>query len=106
MAAASLAVLVVLGAIDLQARILPNKIVLPATTALLAAQVAFFPGRTPELLVCAFAAAAITLAPSLVNPKAIGMGDVKLVLFLGVLLGTKVIPAMMLGFGATAPVLA
>ena len=106
MAAASLAVLVVLGAIDLQARILPNKILLPATAAILAAQVAFYPERTPELLVAAFAAAAVTLAPSLVNPNAMGMGDVKLVAFLGVLLGTKVVPAMMLGFAATAPVLA
>jgi len=34
------------------------------------------------------------------------MGDVKLVAFLGVLLGTHVVPAMMLGFGATAPALA
>jgi len=72
MAAASLAVLVVLGAIDLQARILPNKIVLPATTALLAAQVAFYPGRTTELLVCAFAAAAVTLAPLTDQPEGHG----------------------------------
>jgi prepilin signal peptidase PulO-like enzyme (type II secretory pathway) len=106
MAAASLAVLVVLGAIDLQARILPNKILLPATAAIFAAQVAFYPERTLELVVAALVAAAVTLAPSLVNPKAMGMGDVKLVAFLGVLLGNKVVPAMMLGFGATAPLLA
>ena len=106
MAAASLAVLVVLSAIDLQARILPNKILLPATAAILAGQVAFYPSRTVELIVAAVAAAAVTLAPAFVNPKAMGMGDVKLVAFLGVLLGTQVVPAMMLGFGATAPVLA
>ena len=105
MAAGALAVLVVLSAIDLQARILPNKILLPATAAVLAGQVAFYPGNAVEVVVAALGAGAFTLAPSLVNPAAMGMGDVKLAAFLGVLLGAKVLPAMMLGFGATAPVL-
>lgn len=106
MAAASLAVLVVLAAIDVQARILPNKIVLPATAAVLAAQTAFYPERLLESVVAALVAAAVTLAPALFNPAAMGMGDVKLAAFLGMLLGTKVLAALILGFLATAPVLA
>ena len=106
MAAGSLAVLVVLSAIDLQARILPNKILLPAMGVVLAGQVVFYPERAVETVVAALVAGAVMLAPRLVNPAAMGMGDVKLAAFLGVLLGAKVLPALMLGFIATAPVLA
>ena len=105
MAAGALAVLVVLSAIDLQARILPNKILLPAIGAVLAGQVVFYPERLVESVVAALAAGAVMLAPRLVDPAAMGMGDVKLAAFLGVLLGAEVLPAMMLGFVATAPVL-
>jgi len=55
---------------------------------------------------CALGAALLTLAPRFFNPAAMGMGDVKLVAFLGVLLGAGVFPAMVLGFLATVPVLA
>jgi leader peptidase (prepilin peptidase) / N-methyltransferase len=105
MAAGSLGVLVVLSAIDVQARILPNVIVLPATAAVFAAQAVFYPGALTESVVAALVAASVTLAPALVNPAAMGMGDVKLAAFLGMLLGSKVLAAMMLGFLATAPVL-
>src|SRR5262245_53553974 len=43
LAAGLLALLVVLASIDLQARILPNRIVLPATGVVLAWQFVFFP---------------------------------------------------------------
>lgn len=106
MAAGALAVLVVLSAIDLQARILPNRILLPAMAAVLVAQLALYPEHALEGILAAFGAAVLTLAPTLVNPAAIGMGDVKLVAFLGLLLGAEVLPAMMLGLLATAPVVA
>ena len=105
-AAGSLGVLVVLSVIDLQTRLLPNKILLPATAAVLVAQAVFYPERLLESVIAAFVAAAITFAPALFNPAAMGMGDVKLAGFLGVLLGLDAIPALMLGFLATAPVLA
>ena len=106
MAGASLGVLVVLSAIDLQARILPNRILLPATAALLAAQAVFYPEHFVECVLAALAAGALMLAPGLVDPAAVGMGDVKLAVFLGVLLGSAVAPALILGCLATAPVLA
>ncbi len=73
---------------------------------MLAAQAVFYPERLLESVIAAFVAAAITFAPALFNPAAMGMGDVKLAGFLGVLLGLDAIPALMLGFLATAPVLA
>jgi leader peptidase (prepilin peptidase) / N-methyltransferase len=106
MAAGALAVLVVLSAIDLQARILPNKIVLPATAAVLAAQFVFYPGQAVGAVVAGLVAGAVMFAPRFINPASMGMGDVKLAVFLGVLLGAKVLPALMVGFIATAPVLA
>ena len=106
MAAGALAVLVVLSAIDLQARILPNKIVLPATAAVLAAQFVFYPGQAVGAIVAGLVAGAVMFAPRFINPASMGMGDVKLAVFLGVLLGANVLPALMLGFIATAPVLA
>jgi leader peptidase (prepilin peptidase)/N-methyltransferase len=106
MAAGSLGVLVVLSVVDLQTRLLPNKILLPATATLVAAQAVFYPERLLEAVIAALVAAAITFAPALLNPAAMGMGDVKLAGFLGVLLGSAAIPAMMLGFLATVPVIA
>jgi leader peptidase (prepilin peptidase) / N-methyltransferase len=105
-AAGALAVLVLLSAIDLQARILPNKIVLPATAAVLAAQFVFYPGQAVGAIVAGLVAGAVMFAPRFINPASMGMGDVKLAVFLGVLLGANVLPALMLGFIATAPVLA
>jgi prepilin signal peptidase PulO-like enzyme (type II secretory pathway) len=106
MAAGALALLVVLAAIDVQARILPNRLLLPATAALLVAQLALYPGQALEGVLAGLGAGLLTLAPTFVNPAAMGMGDVKLVVFLGLLLGVGVLPAMMLGFLATVPVLA
>src|SRR5579863_2845875 len=45
------AVLVVLAAIDLERRIIPNRIVLPATAVVLIAHIAIEPGRALELIV-------------------------------------------------------
>jgi hypothetical protein len=89
LAAGVLAVLAVPAAIDLRWRVLPNRIVLPATAAVLAWQVAFFPDRSAEWLLAAGGAAALLLLPSLVKPGAIGMGDVKLAALLGATLGRR-----------------
>ena len=58
LAAGVLAVLAVLSAIDIGWRVLPNRIVLPATAAVLAYQIAFFPDRSAERLLAALGAAA------------------------------------------------
>jgi leader peptidase (prepilin peptidase) / N-methyltransferase len=98
------AVLVVLGAIDLEHRIIPNRIVLPATAVVLVAHILISPGRTLELVVAPLAAAAFLFAPNLINSSAMGMGDVKLALLLGAGLGWGVVGALLVGFIATLPV--
>ncbi len=97
-------VLVVLSAIDLERRILPNRIVLPAALLVLAAELALDPRQGAESIVAALAASLVLLLPSLASPGAIGMGDVKLGLLLGAALGWNVVAALVLGFVLVFPV--
>lgn len=103
LAAGVLAVLVVLAAIDLRWRLLPNRIVIPATGAVLAYQLAFNTGDTVECVVASIGAAALLLVPGLLQPGAVGMGDVKLAGLLGATLGAKVLGALLSGFLLSAP---
>jgi leader peptidase (prepilin peptidase) / N-methyltransferase len=91
------AVLVVLSAIDIERRILPDRIVLPAAAVVLAANVALFPDRTVEWVLAPLAAAGFLFAALLAYPRGMGLGDVKLALLLGAALGTSVAVAMAVG---------
>jgi leader peptidase (prepilin peptidase)/N-methyltransferase len=91
------AVLVVLSVVDLEERRIPNRIVLPATAVVLAAQVGFFPERALEWVVASLAAALFLLLPLLVYPGGMGMGDVKMALLLGAALGQAVVVALLVG---------
>ena len=99
-----LSVLVALALIDFQQRILPNAIVLPATVVLLAANSAIEPSRTGEWIAAAAGAAALLFVLHLVNPRGMGMGDVKLALLLGVALGGGVMTALLVASLAVWPV--
>ena len=99
-------VLIVLSAIDIEERILPNRIVLPATGFVLAAQLAIAPDRWLEWLLAPLGAALFLLAAHVVNPKGMGMGDVKLCLLLGVALGKPVVVALLVAvFAGLLPAL-
>jgi leader peptidase (prepilin peptidase) / N-methyltransferase len=100
LAAGLAGVLVILSKIDLERRILPNRIVLPTTAVMLAAQVLLHPAALPSHLLCGVAAAAFLLAPALIRADAMGMGDVKLALLLGIALGTAVVSALFIGLSA------
>ncbi len=91
------AVLVVLSAIDIEHRILPNAIVLPATVFVLGAQIALAPARAPEWVLAALGASLFLFLALLAYPAGMGMGDVKLALLLGAALGKAVAVALMLG---------
>jgi len=98
LAAGFSAVLVALSVIDLRHRIVPNRIVLPAAAVTLVAHTLIDP--TPEWVLAAAGAAAFFLAAALIYPAGLGMGDVKLALLLGAMLGQSVMVAIMLGFVA------
>jgi leader peptidase (prepilin peptidase)/N-methyltransferase len=104
LAAWVLAVLAVLAAIDLEERLLPNRIVGPAMAGAVLWQAVFFRGRLAECLLAGIAAGAVLLLPSLLQPGAVGMGDVKVAAFLGLVLGGDVVVAMIAGSLAAAPV--
>ena len=97
------AVLVVLAAIDIRERRLPNAIVLPSFAVVLCAQVALTPERTLELVAAAVGTALFLLVPALFKPGAMGMGDVKLGLLLGAALGKAVGGAILIALVSMWP---
>jgi leader peptidase (prepilin peptidase)/N-methyltransferase len=89
------AVLVAISATDLEHRIVPNRIVVPAAGIVLIAQTVLHP--SPEWAIGAVGASGFLLVAALVYPAGMGMGDVKLALLMGAALGRVVPVALMLG---------
>ena len=89
------AVLVAVSAIDLEHRIIPNRIVLPATVVVLVANTAR--DLSPEWAIAAVGASGFLLAAALAYPAGMGMGDVKLALLMGAALGKTVPVGLMAG---------
>ena len=96
--------LVVLTAIDLDRRLLPDAIVLPTLGVVLILQIAFYPDHALEWVVAALAAALFFFIPLLVYPAGMGMGDVKLAALLGAALGKSVAAAILAALLAAAAV--
>jgi leader peptidase (prepilin peptidase)/N-methyltransferase len=103
LAAALLVALTALAAVDLRARVLPNRIVGPAIAGVLCWQLAFSPGRWEEWILAGLGAGAFLLLPGLLRPGAVGMGDVKLAVLLGLALGANVTSALAIAFLAAGP---
>lgn len=89
------AVLVAVSAIDLEHRIIPNRIVLPAFVVVLLANTALDP--SPKWALGALGASGFLFAAALAYPAGMGMGDVKLALLMGAALGKTVSVALMAG---------
>jgi leader peptidase (prepilin peptidase)/N-methyltransferase len=89
------AVLVVLSAIDIDRRIVPNKIVLPAAVVVLVGQTVVHPSI--EWLAAGFGASLFLFLAALAYPRGMGMGDVKLALLLGFAVGWTVPVALFAG---------
>jgi leader peptidase (prepilin peptidase)/N-methyltransferase len=96
--------LTAIAAIDLEHRVIPNRIVLPLAALVLALQCAFFPGRALEWMAAGAGAALLLAIPAMVRPGSVGMGDVKLAGLLGAGLGREVVTALFLGSLAAVPV--
>ena len=87
-AAVFCAALVVVSATDLERRIVPNRVVLPAFVAVLVLQT--IDTMSPEWLLGALGASGFLLLAAIVYPGGMGMGDVKLALLMGFMLGRTV----------------
>jgi leader peptidase (prepilin peptidase)/N-methyltransferase len=94
--------LIWLAAIDLEFRLVPNRIVLPATAVVLLVAAAIAPDQALERGLAAAGAGAFLLVAALIRPGDLGMGDVKLALLLGATLGAAVVTALVVGFGLVA----
>ena len=89
------AVLVAVTVTDLERRIVPNRIIVPALVVALVVQTVRDP--SVEWIVAALAAGGFFLIAALIYPAGLGMGDVKLAAFLGAWLGAPVIVALFAG---------
>jgi prepilin signal peptidase PulO-like enzyme (type II secretory pathway) len=92
------ATLVTVSATDLSHRIVPNVVVLPAAVIVLVAMTVLHPSA--EWALGAFGASLFLFLAALAYPKGMGMGDVKLALLLGAMLGRTVPVALMVGMVA------
>jgi leader peptidase (prepilin peptidase)/N-methyltransferase len=88
-------VVVPAAAIDLEHRIIPNRLLAAGSVLALIAGLALDPGGEPQRLIAAVAAGGFLLVAALAYPSGMGMGDVKFAAFLGLCLGRAVAPAMM-----------
>ena len=91
-AAAGCVVLAAVTATDLEQRIVPNRIVVPATAAALVAQTVRDPGF--EWALACLAGGGVLFLAALAYPAGMGMGDVKLAAFLGAWIGWGVFVAL------------
>jgi prepilin signal peptidase PulO-like enzyme (type II secretory pathway) len=89
------AVMVVVSATDLEHRIIPNKIVLPATAIVLPVQTILHP--SVEWTAGALLGGGFLLAAAIVYPAGMGIGDVKLAALMGAMVGWTVSVGLMLG---------
>lgn len=92
------AILIALAAIDLEHRILPNRIVLPAAVFGIVAAAVVHPGELPELLLAGAAGFTALLLIALAKPGGMMMGDVKLAGVMGLYLGLALVPALLVAF--------
>jgi leader peptidase (prepilin peptidase)/N-methyltransferase len=88
-------VLVAVSVTDLERGVIPNNIILPSAGVVLVARTLWDP--SPEWLIAGLGAALFFFLAALAYPAGMGMGDVKLALFLGFGLGRTVPVAMMTG---------
>jgi leader peptidase (prepilin peptidase) / N-methyltransferase len=86
--------------IDLEHRIIPNKLTALGAVLALVIGLALDPAGEPERLIAGAAAGGFLLLAALAYPGGMGMGDVKLAAVLGLLLGRAVAPAIMIALVA------
>ena len=86
--------------IDLDHRIIPNKLMLVGTVVSIAIVLLTQPDSLTEHLIAAAGAGGFLLIAALAYPAGMGMGDVKLAAVMGLFLGRAVGPAMLVALVA------
>jgi leader peptidase (prepilin peptidase)/N-methyltransferase len=92
------AMLIAVASIDLEHRIVPNKILLPFAIYGAAVAAVFRTDDLPDLAIAAAGAFLFFLLAALAYPAGMGMGDVKLAGVMGLFLGLNVVPALFAAF--------
>jgi leader peptidase (prepilin peptidase) / N-methyltransferase len=92
------ACLIALAGIDLDHKLLPNKIVYPMAAYGLVVSLIVVTDDFPEHLIAGVGAFAFLLLAVLAYPSGMGMGDVKLAGAMGLYLGVSVVPALLAAF--------
>ena len=90
--------LVLLAAIDLRHRLLPNAVVFPATLLIALVIAVADPGRLPAHLEAGLALFGFLFIFAAIFPAGLGMGDAKTGLLIGVALAARTYPAMFAAF--------
>ena len=86
--------------IDLEHRIIPNRLTGPAALLALVVGSVLDPSGEPARLIAGAAAGTFLLLPALIRPGGMGMGDVKLAAVMGLCLGSAVAPAILVALVA------
>ncbi|HMJ32721.1 MAG TPA: prepilin peptidase [Baekduia sp.] len=86
--------LVPIAVIDLDHKIIPNRLTAPAAVLAVALGAVLEPSYLPEQLAAGAGALLFFYLPALIHNKGMGMGDVKLAGVLGLYLGRAVVPAL------------
>jgi leader peptidase (prepilin peptidase) / N-methyltransferase len=97
-AAALALVLATCTVADLRARMVPNDALAAGAAAALVLIVLAEPGALGGRAIAAAGAGGFLLAPALLRPGSIGIGDVKLAAVLGLYLGAAVVAALLVAF--------
>jgi len=98
-----ISVMVLVSEVDLEKRIIPDVIILPAAVIGLPLMIAFGDGPWWEWPVAGLGAAGVLFLISEVyyrvrHVEGLGFGDVKMALCMGIYLGAAVVPALFIGF--------
>lgn len=88
--------LVPIALIDLEHRIIPNRLTATGAAVALGLGLGLDASGEPERLIACAAAGGALLLAALAYPRGMGMGDVKLAAVLGLFLGRDVAPAMLI----------
>jgi leader peptidase (prepilin peptidase) / N-methyltransferase len=89
--------LVALASEDLRSRRLPNAIIAPAAATAIVLRLLFARSELGEVVIAGAATFGLFLVLAIAVRGGLGMGDVKLAGLLGLLLGTAVVPALVVG---------